>query len=65
MEPDRFDIDEFIHVCDSLLQFLNDDEAEEMVCVIYLVSQKKPVRLYDDLDDLAASLAFSKISSSD
>ena len=63
MEPDRLDIDEFIHVCDSLLQFLNDDEAEEMVCVVYVVSQKKPVRLYDELDDLAASLAFSKLPS--
>jgi hypothetical protein len=64
MEPDRLDIDEFMRVCDSLLQYLNDEEAEEIVCVIYLVS-KKTVRPYDELDDLAASLAFSKLPSTD
>ena len=55
------DMDELIRVCDGLMQYLNDDEGEELVCFIYIVRQKT-VRLYDDLDDFAASIAISKLS---
>lgn len=63
MEHDP-DMDELMRVCDDLMQYLNADEGEELVCFIYLVRQKT-VRLYDDLDDFAASVAISELSSID
>ena len=63
MERDP-DMDELMRVCEDLMQYLNADEGEELVCFIYLVRQKT-VRLYDDLDDFAASVAISERSSID
>jgi hypothetical protein len=61
MDPD---LKEFLRVCDRLIQYLTDEECEEIACVIYVVRQKT-VRLYGELDDLAASLAFAKLPSID
>ena len=58
------DMDELMRVCDDLMQYLNADEGEELVCFVYVVRQKS-VRLYDDLDDFAASVAISELSSLD
>ena len=58
------DIEELLRVCDSLMQYLNQDEGEELVCVVYFVRQKTG-RLYHELDDFAASVAISKLSSID
>jgi hypothetical protein len=61
MEPRvRPDIEEFLRVCNGLLQYLTDEECEEMACIVYFVRQKT-LRPYDDLDNLAASLAFSTL----
>jgi hypothetical protein len=62
MEPRmRQDLEEFLRICDGLIQYLTDEECEEMACIVYFVRQKT-VRPYDDLDNLAASLAFSTLS---
>lgn len=61
MDPD---LKEFLRVCDRLIQYLTDEECEEIACVMYVVRQKT-VRLYGELDDLAASLAFAKLPSID
>lgn len=55
--------EEFMRVCDALIQYLTDEECEEMACIIYVVRQKtvRLFRLYGELDDLAASLAFAKL----
>lgn len=61
MEPyKRPDLEEFLRVCDGLTQYLTDEECEEIACIVYFVRQKT-VRPYDDLDNLAASLAFSTL----
>ena len=57
MEPD---LNELMRVCESLIRYLNKDE--ESVCVVYFV-RLKTMRPYDELDDLAASIAFSELSS--
>lgn len=54
------DMDELMRVCDVLMQYLNEDEGEERVCFVYLV-RHKTIRLYQDLDDFAASVAISKL----
>ena len=51
-------MEEFIRACDGLMQYLNE-EGEEFVYFAYVVRQRT-VRLYDDLDDVAASVAISK-----
>ncbi len=56
------DMDELMRACDSLMQYLDDDEGEELVCFVYLI-RKKTIRPYDDLDDFAASAAISEIQS--
>ena len=61
MDPD---LKEFLRVCDRLIQYLTDEECEEIACVMYVVRQKT-VRPYGELDDLAASLAFAKLPSID
>lgn len=58
------DMDELLRICDGLMQYLNQGECEELVCFLYVVRQKT-VRLYDELDDFAASVAISKLSSID
>jgi hypothetical protein len=47
-----------------LIQYLTDEECEQMACILYFVRQKT-VRPYDEVDDLAASIAFSKLPSID
>jgi hypothetical protein len=65
MEPYmRKDMEEFLRVCDCLIQYLTNEECEEISCILYFVRQKT-VRSYDELDDLAASIAFSKLPSID
>ena len=48
-----------MRACDALMQYLKDDEGEELVCFAYLI-RKKTIPLYDDLDDFAASVAISE-----
>jgi len=61
----RRDIEEFMRVCDRLIKhYLTDEEYEEIVLIEFVV-RKKTVRPYDELDDLAASIAFSELSSID
>ena len=63
MEPyQRPEFEEFLRVCDALMQYLNDDEGEELVCFAYLIRQKT-IPHYDELDDFAASVAISKLQS--
>ena len=52
--------EEFMRVCHVLIQYLTDEECEQMACILYFVRQKT-VRPYDEVDDLAASIAFSKL----
>ena len=52
--------EEFMRLCHVLIQYLTDEECEQMACILYLVRQKN-VRPYDEVDDLAASIAFSKL----
>jgi hypothetical protein len=67
MEPDP-DINEFIdelmRVCEGLIQDLIDEGREDIVCNVYFV-REKTICPYDDVDDLAASIAFSKLPSID
>ena len=53
-----------MRVCDVLIQYLTDEECEQAVCILYFARQKT-VRPYDEVDDLAASMAFSKLPSID
>lgn len=53
-----------MRVCDVLVQYLTDNECEQMACILFFVRQKT-VRPYDEVDYLAASMAFSKLSSLD
>lgn len=58
------EIEEFMRVCHVLLQYLTDEDGEQMACILYFVRQKT-VRLNEEVDDLAASIAFSKLPSID
>ena len=58
------DMDELRRIRDALMQYLDEDEGEELVCLVYIV-RPKTVRRYDELDDLAASMAISELSSID
>ena len=61
----RLDIEEFLRICDCLIQYMTDEEVDEIECIMVFLRRKK-VRLYDlDLDDLSASLAFSKLPAID
>jgi hypothetical protein len=70
-EPRRpSDIEEFVRVCERLIEMalenggLTDGECEEIVCIVYVVGQvERSVRPYGDLDELAAAIAVSKLSS--
>jgi hypothetical protein len=55
-------MEEIMRVCDALMPYLNDEEGEELVCFVNFIRQKT-VRLYDDSDDFAASVAMSKLQS--
>ena len=54
------DMDELMRVWDGLMQYLNKDDGEELVCFVYIIRQR-PIRSYEDLDDLAVSVAISKL----
>ncbi len=65
------DIEEFARLCHYLLDYanqhggLNEDECDGIVLVVYYGQRlKKRTGHYEDLDDLAASLAISTFSSS-
>jgi hypothetical protein len=67
MQPD---IEEFVRVCERIIEMayekggLTDGECEEIVCIVYVVGQvERSVDPYGDLDDLAASVAVSKLPS--
>jgi hypothetical protein len=65
MEPVPPNMEEFVRLYNALMHHLSDEEeCEEIACIIYFVRQKT-VRPYDELDNLAASIAFSKLSSTD
>jgi hypothetical protein len=65
MDPfPRSAMKEFLHICLRLSPYLTDEECEELACLMYVVRQRT-VLPYDELDDLAASLAFAKLSSSE
>jgi predicted house-cleaning noncanonical NTP pyrophosphatase (MazG superfamily) len=55
---------EFLHICERLTQYLTDEECEELACIMYVVRQRT-VLPYDELDNVSASLAFAKLSSID
>jgi len=66
----RSDIEELVRVCERIIQMayekggLTNGEYEEIVCIVYVVGQvERSVGPYGDLDDLAASIAVSKLSS--
>jgi hypothetical protein len=54
------DMDELMRVCDGLMQYLNGEKGEELVYFAYVIRQRI-IRLYDDIDDFAASVAISKM----
>jgi len=63
MEPEmRSDMREFMRVCDCLIQYMTDEECEDIACIVYFVRQRT-VLPYGELDDVSASLAFAKLSS--
>ena len=66
----RPDIEEFVRVCERIIEMayekggLTYGESEEIVCIVYVVGQvERSVGPYGDLDDLAAAVAISKLSS--
>ncbi len=65
MEPVRTDLEEFMRVCHALMPHLSDDEFEEIACIVYFFVRQQTLRPYGDVDDLAASLAFSTFPSTD
>ena len=68
MEPnERAELEEFLRACDRLIkQHMIDEEYEEIAYMVYIVRQEETtVPPYDDVDDLTASIAFSKLSSID
>lgn len=56
--------EELLRALDGLIQAQVDKGGEDMAIIVSLVRQK-PIRLYDELDDLAASLVFSTLPSTD
>lgn len=63
MEPDP-DMEELLRACDSLMQYLNEEEGEEWVCFAYAVRPPAP-SAHDEVDNQAASLLIAKLSSID
>ena len=73
MEPGephmRPDIEELVRVCEKIIAMAYEKdgltgECEEIICIVYVVGQvEKSVGPYGDLDDLAAAIAVSKLSS--
>ena len=69
MEPRmRQDLEEFRRVCDQLIDYtwqhggLTDEEWEGIACIVQFAQQvERTARPYGDLDNLAASLAFSTL----
>lgn len=58
------DFEELLRALDGLIQAQIDKVGEDMTIIVSFVRQK-PIRPYDELDDLAASLAFSTLPSTD
>ena len=64
----RQDIEEFLLACNQLIDYtrqhggLTNEELEGFACVVSFAQHvKRTARPYDDLDNLAASLAFSTL----
>ena len=64
----RQDLEEFRRVCNQLIDYtrqhggLTDEELEGIACIVHFAQQvEMTARFYDDLDTLAASLAFSRL----
>ncbi|MEO7861693.1 MAG: hypothetical protein ABIU05_14905 [Nitrospirales bacterium] len=64
---DDLDIEAVLHALDGLLQSRNAeiDKMREDIAIIVSLARQKPIRPYGELDDLAASLAFSTLPSTD
>jgi hypothetical protein len=61
MEPYIQPEDEkFMRMRDALRQCLTNEEWEEIGCIVCF-SRTKPVPPYNDVDDLDASIAFSRL----
>ena len=58
------DFEELLRTLDGLIQAQNDKVGEDMTIIVSFVRQK-PIRPYAELDDLAASLAFSTLPSTE
>jgi hypothetical protein len=61
MDPE---LEKLLRICDKLIGFLSHKEEREIVCILEFVRQEA-LRRYGNMDDLAASMAFSKLSSID
>lgn len=62
------DIEKLLRALDSLIQAQKAqiDEAGEDLMIIVSIVRQKPIRpYYDEIDDLAVSLAFSRLPSTD
>ena len=62
MEAIPPDMDEFFQLCHALVEHLTDEECDKSPALCFFVSHRT-VRLYDELDDFAASVAISKLQS--
>jgi hypothetical protein len=60
----RVDMQELLHLCDRLTQYVTEEECEDIACIVFVALQRTVIP-YDDLDDVSASLAFAKLSSAD
>jgi hypothetical protein len=52
---------EFLQILDRLTHYLTDEECEDIACIMF-IAQQRTLLPYGDLDDLSASLAFTKLS---
>jgi len=57
-------LEELLRICDKLIEHLSRREDQDIVCILEFVRQES-LRRYGDTDDVAASMAFSKLSSID
>lgn len=65
MKPVLPDLEEFMRACRASMRHLSEDEFEEIACIVYFFVRQQTIRPYGDVDDLAASLAFSTFPSAD
>ncbi len=59
MKPVLPDLEEFIRACRASMRQLSEDEFEEIACIVYFFVRQQTIHPYGDVDDQAASLAFS------